>query len=80
MGASAGSSTRSTPTSGCWSSARRSTARRASCATVERIPKQTTVVTIEGDINRETNSLTAAIDKAGERIELALGIGRCVLG
>lgn len=43
-------------------------------ATVERIPKQTTVVTIEGDINRETNSLTAAIDKAGERIELALGM------
>ena len=43
-------------------------------ASVERIPKQTTVVTIEGDINRETNSLTAAIDKAGERIELALGM------
>lgn len=42
--------------------------------TVERIPKQTTVVTIEGSINRETNSLTAAIDKAGERIELALGM------
>ena len=43
-------------------------------ATVERIPKQTTVVAIEGDINRETNSLTAAIGQAGERIELALGI------
>jgi murein DD-endopeptidase MepM/ murein hydrolase activator NlpD len=43
-------------------------------ATVERIPKHTTVVTIEGNINRETNSLTAAIDKAGERIELALGM------
>jgi murein DD-endopeptidase MepM/ murein hydrolase activator NlpD len=43
-------------------------------ATVDRIPKQTTVVTIEGDINHETNSLTAAIDKAGERIELALGL------
>jgi murein DD-endopeptidase MepM/ murein hydrolase activator NlpD len=43
-------------------------------ATVERIPKQTTVVTIEGDINRETNSLSAAIDKAGERIEVALGL------
>jgi murein DD-endopeptidase MepM/ murein hydrolase activator NlpD len=43
-------------------------------ATVERIAKQTTVVTIEGAINRETNSLTAAIDKAGERIELALGL------
>jgi murein DD-endopeptidase MepM/ murein hydrolase activator NlpD len=43
-------------------------------ATVERIPKQTTVVAIEGEINRETNSLTAAIDKAGERIELALGM------
>lgn len=43
-------------------------------ATVERIPKQTTVVTIDGEINRETNSLSAAIDKAGERIELALGM------
>jgi murein DD-endopeptidase MepM/ murein hydrolase activator NlpD len=43
-------------------------------ATVERIPKQTDVVTIEGEINRETNSLVAAIDKAGERIELALGM------
>ncbi|MBY0492871.1 MAG: M23 family metallopeptidase [Cyanobacteria bacterium] len=43
-------------------------------ATVERIPKQTTVVAVEGDINRETNSLAAAIDKAGERIELALGM------
>jgi murein DD-endopeptidase MepM/ murein hydrolase activator NlpD len=43
-------------------------------ASVERIPKQTTVVTVEGEINRETNSLSAAIDKAGERIELALGM------
>ena len=43
-------------------------------ATVERIPKQTTVVTVEGQINRETNSLMAAIDKSGERIELALGM------
>ena len=43
-------------------------------ATIERIPKQTTVVTIEGEINRETNSLSAAIDQAGERIELALGM------
>ena len=43
-------------------------------AIVERIPKQTTVVAVEGDINRDTNSLAAAIDKAGERIELALGM------
>lgn len=43
-------------------------------ATVERIPKETTVVTIEGEINRETNSLAAAIHKAGERIDLALGM------
>ncbi|HUQ87731.1 MAG TPA: M23 family metallopeptidase [Vicinamibacterales bacterium] len=43
-------------------------------ATVERIPRETTVVAVEGDINRETNSLSAAIDKAGERIELALGM------
>jgi murein DD-endopeptidase MepM/ murein hydrolase activator NlpD len=42
--------------------------------TVERIPKETTVLTVEGEINRETNSLSAAIDKAGERIELALGM------
>ena len=43
-------------------------------ATVERIPKETSVVTVEGAINRETNSLTAAMDKAGERIDLALGM------
>lgn len=43
-------------------------------ATVERIPKETTVVAVEGQINRETNSLMAAIDKAGERIELALAM------
>ncbi|MEO7134464.1 MAG: M23 family metallopeptidase [Vicinamibacterales bacterium] len=49
-------------------------------ATVERIPKQTTVVAIEGEINRETNSLTAAIDKAGERIELALGMADVFAG
>jgi murein DD-endopeptidase MepM/ murein hydrolase activator NlpD len=49
-------------------------------ATVERIPKQTTVVTIEGGINRETNSLSAAIDKAGERIELALGMADVFAG
>jgi len=43
-------------------------------ATVERIPKETTVVAVEGDINRETSSLVAALDKAGERVELALGM------
>lgn len=43
-------------------------------ATVERIPKETTVVAVEGDINRETSSLVAALDKAGERVELALGL------
>jgi murein DD-endopeptidase MepM/ murein hydrolase activator NlpD len=42
--------------------------------TIDRIPKQTAVVVIEGEINHEENSLTAAIDKAGERIELALGL------
>ena len=42
--------------------------------TIDRIPKQTDVVVIQGDINRETNSLSAAIDKAGERIDLALGL------
>jgi murein DD-endopeptidase MepM/ murein hydrolase activator NlpD len=49
-------------------------------ASVERIPKQTTVVTIESDINHETNSLSAAIDKAGERIELALGMAEVFSG
>jgi murein DD-endopeptidase MepM/ murein hydrolase activator NlpD len=43
-------------------------------ATVERIPKEVSVVAIEGHINRETNSLAASIDKLGERIELALGM------
>lgn len=42
--------------------------------TIDRIPKHTAVVVIEGEINREENSLMAAIDKAGERIELALGL------
>ena len=43
-------------------------------AAIERIPKQTTVATVEGDINRETNSLWAAISKSGENIDLALGM------
>lgn len=42
--------------------------------TIDRIPKHTAVVVIEAEINREENSLTAALDKAGERIELALGL------
>src|SRR6188508_1556486 len=33
-------------------------------ATVERIPKETTVVAVEGDINRETSSLVAALGQA----------------
>ena len=41
-------------------------------AQTEIIPKETTVVAIEGAINKQTNSLMAAIDKAGEGIELAL--------
>ncbi len=41
---------------------------------IDRIPKQTAVVVIEGEINRQQNSLMAAIDKTGERIELALGL------
>jgi murein DD-endopeptidase MepM/ murein hydrolase activator NlpD len=49
-------------------------------ATIERIPKLTTVLTVEGEINRETNSLSAAIDKAGERIELALGLADVFAG
>jgi murein DD-endopeptidase MepM/ murein hydrolase activator NlpD len=41
---------------------------------VETIPKQTEVVSVEGEINRQANSLTAAIDKAGEGIQLALSL------
>jgi len=41
---------------------------------IERIPKQTSVVMVEGAIDRETNSLSAALNKAGERIDLALGL------
>jgi murein DD-endopeptidase MepM/ murein hydrolase activator NlpD len=43
-------------------------------ASVERIPKVTTVVAVEGDINRETSSLAASLDQGGERIELALAM------
>ena len=42
--------------------------------TIERIPKLTSIVVIEGAIDRETNSLMAAIAKAGERVDLALGL------
>ncbi len=42
--------------------------------TIARIPKEVTVTTVEGTIDRRTNSLTASIDKAGEGIELALGL------
>jgi murein DD-endopeptidase MepM/ murein hydrolase activator NlpD len=41
---------------------------------VDRIPKQTDVVAVEGEINRDASSLVAALDRAGERIELALGL------
>jgi len=43
-------------------------------AAIDRIPKHTEVVAVEGEINRETTSLSAAIDKAGERIDLALSM------
>jgi murein DD-endopeptidase MepM/ murein hydrolase activator NlpD len=43
-------------------------------ATIDRIPKHIAVVAVEGEINRETNSLVASLDQAGERIELALGM------
>jgi murein DD-endopeptidase MepM/ murein hydrolase activator NlpD len=42
--------------------------------TIDRIPKQSSVVVIQGEINRETNSLSAALDKAGERIDVALAL------
>lgn len=60
---------------------RRLTVQRASydavprfLTTIERIPKQTTVVAVEGAMTRNTSSLIAALDKSGETIELALGI------
>jgi murein DD-endopeptidase MepM/ murein hydrolase activator NlpD len=43
-------------------------------AETELIPKVTTVVAIEGKIDKDTNSLMAAIDEAGEGVELALGM------
>jgi murein DD-endopeptidase MepM/ murein hydrolase activator NlpD len=43
-------------------------------ATIDRIPKQAAVVAVEGEINRDTNSLVASLDKAGEHIELALAM------
>lgn len=43
-------------------------------AAIERIPKQAEVVAVEGEINRDTNSLVASLDKAGERIDLALAM------
>ena len=43
-------------------------------AIIDRIPRQTSVVAVEGEINRDTNSLVASLDKAGERIELALSM------
>ena len=49
-------------------------------ASVEIIPKHTTVVAVEGSINHDTNSLVAALDKAGERIELALGLADVFAG
>ncbi|MDP2321652.1 MAG: peptidoglycan DD-metalloendopeptidase family protein [Acidobacteriota bacterium] len=42
--------------------------------TIEPIPKDSAVVMVEGTIDRDTNSLSAALDKAGERIDLALGL------
>ena len=41
---------------------------------IESIPKQSEVVMVEGAIDRETNSLSAALGKVGERIDLALGL------
>ena len=43
-------------------------------ATIDRIAKHTAVVSVEGEINRDTNSLAESLDKGGERIELALGM------
>ena len=49
-------------------------------AAVASIPKDVTVTTVEGEINKQTNSLTAAIDKAGEGIDLALEMANVFSG
>ncbi len=41
---------------------------------IERIPRESSVVMVEGAIDRDTNSLSAALNEAGERIDLALGL------
>jgi murein DD-endopeptidase MepM/ murein hydrolase activator NlpD len=41
-------------------------------AAIEPIARTTTVATVDGAISRDTPTLTAALDAAGERIELAL--------
>ena len=43
-------------------------------AAIGRIAKHTAVVAVDGEINRDTNSLAESLDHAGERIELALGM------
>lgn len=43
-------------------------------ATIDRIPRETVVVTVGGEINRDTSSLVASLDKAGERVDLALSM------
>ena len=49
-------------------------------AAIDRIPKHIAVVAVEGEINRETNSLAESLDQAGERIELALGMAEILSG
>jgi murein DD-endopeptidase MepM/ murein hydrolase activator NlpD len=49
-------------------------------AVIDRIPKHIAVVAVEGEINRETNSLAESLDQAGERIELALGMAEILSG
>ncbi len=49
-------------------------------ATIAAIPKDVTVTTVEGEIDKQTNSLTAAIDKAGEGIDLALEMANVFSG
>jgi murein DD-endopeptidase MepM/ murein hydrolase activator NlpD len=48
--------------------------RRVFTATIEPIEKFTTLVAVEGEINRRQPSLTQALDAAGERIDLALAL------
>ncbi len=55
-------------------------AERAFEATIEAIEKTVTVTAVEGEINRDTPSLSEAMGAAGERIDLALQMAEIFAG